>query len=189
MLFDIGIGIIIGIFFDSFSDAYSLGGFVSLGIFFSLLPDIDFPIHFMRGGTFEDEYKHRNLLHVPLLIWPIGTIVLMLISPILAPMFLIGTLMHFLHDSVGIGWGIRWLYPFSRTHYAFLYRVRTGTFTEIPKQLVYAWTPEEVDEYSELYHDEDWIRNIYFKWHPYAIGEAAVFVIAILYLISYSASG
>lgn len=189
MLFDIGIGIIIGVLFHSTSDVFTLSTFVSVGILFSLLPDIDFPIHFLRGGTFENEYKHRNLLHVPLLLWPIGSAVVYLINPILVPMFLVGTLIHFMHDSVGIGWGVRWFYPFSKTHYAFLYRVRTGTFTEIPKQLVYAWTPEQVDEYAEVYHDEDWIRNIYFKWHPYAIAEAAVFVVAILYLINYTTSG
>ncbi len=186
MLFDIGIGILLGIIFDASSNVYTLAGFVMFGIFFALLPDLDFPIHFLRGGSFDDEYKHRNLLHVPLLLWPIGSVIVYFINPILIPMFLLGTAIHFLHDSVGIGWGVRWLYPFSKTHYAFLYRVRTGTFKDIPRQLVYAWTPAEVDEYAELYHDEDWIRNIYYKWHPYAIGEAAVFIVAVIALINYS---
>ncbi len=189
MLFDIGIGVIIGIFFHSASGVFALSSFVLLGILFSLFPDIDFLIHFLRGGTFKEEYKHRNLLHVPLLLWPIGSTVIYFINPILVPMFLVGTLVHFLHDSIGIGWGVRWLYPFSKTHYAFIYRVRTGTFIKMPKKLLYTWTPDQVDEYAEIYHDEDWLRNIYFKWHPYALVEMTVFVVAIAYLISYSFSG
>jgi hypothetical protein len=186
MFLDIGVGILIGILFDSLSDVYSLTTFVLWGMAFALSPDLDFIIHFLKGGKYEDEYKHRNLLHNPLIFWSVGSLIMAFIEPILVPMFLLGSLSHFIHDSIGIGFGVRWLFPFSRIHYAFLYRVRTGTFEDMPKQLVYKWDDMQVKDYAEKYHDYDWFRNIYLKWHPFAIVEFAVFIVSLVTLYFYA---
>jgi hypothetical protein len=33
--------------------------------------------------------------------------------------------------------------------------------------------------------DKDWVKNIYYKWHPYAQVEFAVFIISLLALVLY----
>jgi hypothetical protein len=181
MLLDIGIGIISAIFLDKFFSVPLTLAFLGCGILFALLPDLDF-LFSLKKGFREKAHEHRNLFHYPLLIVPIGTAIMAFFDHPLALLFAITTLAHFIHDSIGVGWGVQWLYPFSRKHYAFFYHYDTSR-NHLPYKLLYAWSPDEVGELSTRYGDKDWMKNIYGKFHPYAIVELAVFLLALVILL------
>jgi hypothetical protein len=95
-------------------------------------------------------------------------------------------LCHFVHDGIGIGWGVQWFYPIKENHYMFFYRYHAPSKPPIPFQYMYSWKPEEVDALAEKHGDPDWIKNIYFKWHPYAIAELLGLLIALAILYRYT---
>ncbi len=176
MLLDIGIGILSAIFIHHL---FGVGGpvLVGAGILFSLLPDIDFLFAVQKRYT-ALAHEHRLLLHYPIPYVLFGMTVISFFDLPYALLFGITTLLHFVHDSIGIGWGIQWLYPFSKNHYAFFYHYDTSR-NGLPQKAVYSWSPEEVRSLSRQYGDKDWIRNIYLRCHPYAIVELLVFLAAV----------
>ncbi len=56
---------------------------------------------------------------------------------------------------------------------------------ELPSKALYSWSPSEIDRLSSQYGDRDWIRNVYFRFHPYAIAEMLVFIFALIALFLY----
>lgn len=176
MPLDIGVGILSSIFLSRFFNVSLSSIFVDAGILFALLPDIDFLIT-SKKSIGPKGHEHRNILHYPLLFIPVGTLLIFFFDYRLAMLFAVTTFLHFLHDSIGIGWGVQWLYPFSRNHYGFLYQY------DLPRKFMYVWTAEEVEGLSREHGDPHWIKNIYFKLHPYAIIELMVFIIAVIILI------
>lgn len=186
MLLDIGVGILLGILFDSFTEGIALSTLVIFGAFSALSPDIDFVFHIFKGGRFQNAERHRELLHNPLIFVPIGAGITYLFEPQLAGLFAAGALSHMIHDSIGIGWGVRWLWPFRNNNYALGYRVRTGNHAKLPRQAFFVWPNDEIDKLSKDYGDPEWFRNTYIKWHPFAIFELAVFVLSLIVLYFYA---
>jgi membrane-bound metal-dependent hydrolase YbcI (DUF457 family) len=178
MPLDIGVGILLSIFMSRLFHIPLSPIFISTGILFTLLPDLDFLVAFKKNLGAKS-HEHRDVLHYPLLFVPIGTALMFLVDYRLSILFAFASFLHFLHDSIGVGWGIQWLYPFSRNHYAFLYQY------DSPQKFIYIWTPEEVVQLSSQFGDPHWIKNIYFKLHPYAIIEFAAFAFSIIMLILY----
>ncbi|MBI2010741.1 MAG: metal-dependent hydrolase [Candidatus Colwellbacteria bacterium] len=182
MLLDIGVGILLSIFTSNLFGLSLTGSFLISGIIFSLFADIDYIFHLIKGGDSKNAYKHRYLLHYPLLYIPAGIFVISFSNPDLAILFGFCSFAHFLHDSIGIGWGIQWLYPFKKDHYMFLYRYTPPHKERLPWQIIYIWRHDDIDALARKYGDEDWIRNIYWRWHPYAIIEFLTFIIALIVL-------
>ncbi len=183
MLLDIAIGIVVSLFL---SHAFSIPltpMFLGLGILFSLAPDADVLLN-IKNANGAMSHQHRDLFHYPLLFVPTGMILLAFWDFHLSLLFGITALLHFMHDSIGIGWGVQWFYPFSRNHYAFLYHYRGPNDTQ-PKKLFYSWRHEDIPNLAQQYGDEHWFRNIYLRLHPYAIVEALAFVVALILLWRY----
>jgi hypothetical protein len=177
MPLDIGLGILIPITLSKIFGFELTNSFIYFGILFSLLPDIDFLLFKMlklSGG----DHKHREILHFPILYIILGSILVYIFNQNLILLFIICSLFHFLHDSIGIGWGIQWFAPFNMNHYQFLYTANKG----MDRSLVYTYKPEELDKISEKYGDKDWFRNIYLKFHPYSLFELFVFIISLIVL-------
>lgn len=184
MLLDIALGILVAVFLDIF---FELNFFVVLffSIVFSLLPDLDFIIYKILGIHEDKGYKHRDLFHSPLLYLPIGTILIYLtFGKIIAIAFLIISTLHFLHDSIACGRGIKWLYPFSQNSYAFIYEYSRIRRKGIWKP-VFIFDEKYLKYFDKKHGDENWIENIYKSWHPIAIIETGVFVISIFILLIY----
>lgn len=179
MPFDIGTGIFLPIALAAGFDLPLSWQFVSAGVFFSLLPDLDFAWHLVRGGNHKNAYDHRDLLHFPLLYIPIGSALISLFSPILAILFAAASLLHFIHDSVGLGWGVEWLFPFSRNHYSFFYSFTPPGKKPLPQKIIYAWPHKVLPALDKRRGDPEWVKNVYLSLHPYAIIELAVFAAAI----------
>jgi len=182
MFLDIGMGVLTAIAVTKLFLMPLTWSFIAAGIVFSLLVDIDFIFHLGKQGGTRNAHKHRDLLHYPLLSIPFGIIILLPYSAAWAVLFAICFLFHFIHDSIGIGWGIQWLYPLRKNHYAFFYRYEPPHGRKPPKQTFYSWKHEDIDRLDRYYGDQKWIQNIYLKWHPYAIIEFLVFVFALIVL-------
>ena len=186
MLLDIGVGILLAILTNKLFSLPLSAIFLVGGVVFSLLMDIDYIFHLAKGGGSKNAHKHRDLLHYPLLYIPLGMLIISFFNIAWAALFALCSLAHFLHDSIGIGWGIQWLYPFKEDHYAFFYRYQPRHIEKLPKRIIYTWKHEDIDLLSQKYGDENWIKNIYWHWHPYAIVEFLIFVTALIILYLYT---
>src|SRR5579884_137957 len=116
MLLDIGTGIISAIFLSQVFSIPLTWPFILAGIIFNLLPDIDFLIHFAKGGDWTNIHHHRDYLHLPIFYILIGAIFISFIYKwSWSALFALTALLHFIHDSFGIGWGVQWFWPFKKS--------------------------------------------------------------------------
>ncbi len=180
MLLDIGLGILIPITLSKIFGFELSNSFIYFGILFSLLPDIDFIIHklFLPKTSSEKDHLHREILHFPILYIFIGGILVYIFNQNLLLLFIICSLFHFIHDSIGIGWGIQWFYPFNKTYYQFFYTANKN----MNWSLIYKYKPEELDSLVEKYGDKDWFKKIYLSFHPYSFFELIIFIISLVIL-------
>lgn len=186
MLLDVGVGILLGLLFDGFVYDVSLTTLVLFGVFSALSPDLDFLFHIFKGGRLENSERHRELLHNPLVFIPLGSLIVFLIQPSLSVLFAAGALSHMIHDSIGIGWGVRWLWPLKNNNYALGYRVRTGNHAKLPHKFFFVWPNNKIDQLSKEFGDPKWFRNTYLRWHPFAIVELTVFILSLVILYLYT---
>ena len=179
MFLDIGIGILTSVWVSNIFGIHFGWPIVILGILFALFVDVDFLFHASKNGG-RRAHEHRYLMHYPLLYISIGMLLLYAFLGLpTAVLFGLCSLFHFIHDSIGIGWGVQWLYPFSSDHYAFLYIYKPKDKEGMPTKLFYHWRHQDIAALDERYGDSDWIKNIYYHWHPYAIVEFGVFVLSL----------
>lgn len=176
MLLDLGTGLFSALVIAQWEHLTLTIGFVLAGAAFALLPDLDV-LWSMTKLWKENAHEHRRIMHWPVVVLPAGAMVGLLWRPELVPLFVLAMSLHYLHDSIGIGWGIQWLYPFDDHYRVFFYQwdlARNG----FPFRAVYAWSPKEVEKLSRRFGNHDWIREIYWKCHPYALIELVVFIAA-----------
>lgn len=179
MFLDIAIGIFGALFFDAFFDISSFNTLLFTGIAFALLPDVDFLIEWIKKRNLSKVgYEHRDYLHFPLIYTSVGALVIGFIDIRFVLFFIVLSLGHFLHDSIGIGWGIKWFHPISNRAYKFFCE-KDGRFSS---RFIVSWTPEEQRNAAERYGDKDWIKNIYLKPHPISIIDYSAFAVAIIAL-------
>lgn len=186
MFLDIGVGILLAVYASLLHPDYDLSVLVAVSVFFSLLPDLDFIYYKLdKRKRFEKGYAHRNLFHLPLLYLSFGTLIIwVLFGNVWGMLFLAASLMHFVHDSIAYGRGVKWLYPFLDNGYAFIYlysRVeKNGLWSPI-----FIFNEKSIPKFDDEHGDENWIENIFYKFHPIAIVELAVFLISLIVLITY----
>src|SRR3989344_1391148 len=171
-----------GIFATIFANHYygvDIFPFILIALLFSVLPDLDFLIYKIFKIHPDKGYKHRELFHYPLIYLPVGFLLLLLFSKLMAFTFLIISFLHFIHDSITYGRGLRWLYPFSKNNYAFFYLYAQPKGL---RKLIFIFRENELEKFDKEYGDENWIENIYYKLHPIAIFEFGVFLAALILL-------
>ncbi len=181
MLLDIGLGIIIPIALSKIGGFELSNSYVFFGIIFSILPDMDLIIYeFIKKINKNNKIRrHRDIGHYPIFYIILGGILFYFINKKLLLLFVICSLLHFIHDSIGIGWGIKWFFPFKKNSYQIFYNINKNN----DGSLIYSYKPEELDYISEKYGYPNWIRDIYLKFHLYSLVELAVFIISIILLI------
>lgn len=186
MFLDIGIGILLSIFGNIYFHTDLTIFFVFICILFALSPDIDYLIYLIKkkGKSNEMAHCHRDILHYPLIFIPSGMLFLSIFSKEYSFLFGLGSFLHFLHDSIGIGWGIRWFWPFSKNYYAF-FRKSVAKEKESPIRFICIWEPEEVKKLASEYGDPNWFKNIYLRPSLISITEFTIFLISLLILYLY----
>lgn len=178
---DIGIGLIV-----SWLVCYVFGVeptwvHVVFGILFALSPDIDAVFQKLTCGSISaharNPHDHRSLVHYPLVFVPTGTVLVFAICSAagfgleLVLIFAVGSFLHFVHDSFGIGWGVKWLWPFSKKNYKFFVEKDNSP----SKTFIQSWNPSELSEAVRLYGlpAEIW-RPLYLK-SPFFVVETLIF--------------
>lgn len=136
------------------------------GVIFALLPDLDAVTHYIRtrqvAAYADSPTDHRDGLHYPLVYLSAGTVLCAVVGKIvghyeIAVLFLLASTLHFFHDSVGTGWGVKWLWPVSKHSYK-LFCEKNGDWSS---RFFVSWDPEELREVIIRHGDPDWIRNLF----------------------------
>lgn len=168
MPLDIGIGLIAGALTHRFLEL-PLAWSLILSVGFALLPDIDAVVQALRRRSHHKvDSSHRDMLHLPLLYVPIGTVTLLLFFDWrVSLIFCIMSLAHFIHDSIGIGWGIAWFSPASPNYYKF-FSLPHGDASITSTQFLVSWTPSKQQEIAAKYGNPNWFRDMYLTFRgPY----------------------
>ena len=183
MFLDIGIGILLSIWTSWFFHADLTFALVLAGVIFALLPDIDFFVELIKHGSVGGKIirEHRELTHFPIIYIPIAILIFILYGVMWVMLFSLALFAHFLHDSVGIGWGIRWFWPFSKKAYK-LFSEKDGRFSS---RLIISWSPLELIKVVADHGDPNWIRNIYFRLTPISVIEFSFLIISLIILYLY----
>ena len=182
MPFDIGIGILISVLASHIYGVSLSPQLVAISVLANLIPDLDVFVELAKRGRVGGRVQghHRELSHFPLTFIPVVGAVYYFLGQFWA--FIIGfnLLAHFLHDSIGMGWGIKWLWPFSKRSYK-LFSNKQGSL--IGSEFIVSWEPRELKEVIAKYGDDHWFRNFYLKLHPVFIIELIVFALGVFILI------
>ncbi|MEK7500640.1 MAG: metal-dependent hydrolase [Patescibacteria group bacterium] len=182
MFLDIGVGIILSVIFSRWFGVELTGWLVAAGIIFALLPDADVFVElWQRRGKLGGKIQgfHRTFTHYPLMYLPLVLAVFIMAGGFWALFLGLGALAHLLHDSVGTGWGIKWLWPFSKKRYKF-FADKDGS---VSANLIVSWTPAEWKKAVFQYGDPDWFKHYYLRPSPVFIVEFLVFVLAMTILL------
>lgn len=162
MFLDIALGLIAGwiIFVSTGSQD---AGLLVFGVLSALAPDIDFILYLAKHRWKTDQFihEHRDLLHKPLFVSVGGGALIALVNPWYGMVWLLGTLAHFIHDTFDGGWGILWLYPFSRGYFTLA--------AYSPKR--YFQNREEQHEIASTHGNPSWLKDGYLKLNPKLIVE------------------
>jgi hypothetical protein len=182
MFLDILLGVCLGVFASLSRVQHIEPLYIWVGIIAALLPDIDVLYSLVRripiGGTALG--AHRRWTHYPSL----GLVLSFCVGLICGTQWgiLIGTglLWHYLHDSVGIGWGIPWLAPFRKRYYKF-FSTKTGAPTKKPS--IVSWSEQELADVMKKHGNPNWIRDIYLRPSKVLLFETALIILGVIILI------
>jgi hypothetical protein len=183
---DAGLGIISAVLVCLAFGVTPTVSFIALGILFAYIPDVDWALdaHFWKTGRVaayaQNPYDHREGLHKPLL-WALGIsgagIVFGGVGPFIA---FVAVMAHFLHDTVGTGWGMPWLWPLSKRRIK-LFSTKQNEIKASP--VLMSWSYEELPQYITNYGRANWKEYYYGRWTAVAIGETGVAVVGVLLFI------
>jgi hypothetical protein len=179
MPLDVSIGIILAIIGAKIFHIALTWGLVLWAIGFALLPDIDvFPELIARRGRLggKEISWHRELAHFPVVYIAPAILVFILAGPLWGFLFTLGVLLHLLHDSIGMGWGIKWAWPFNKNSYKFF----SNKQNDMARNFLVHWTPAELPDVVREYGDPEWLKHYYFELHPIVIVELLIFALALV---------
>lgn len=181
MFLDIGVGILLAVGLSKVFGVALSYPLVFAGAGFSLLPDLDILVELAKRGRIGGRVQghHRELTHFPLTYLPVWFLVWRFFGPVWGSLFGLAVAAHFLHDSAGMGWGLKWLWPFSRRAYKF-FSNKDGSFSG---RFLVSWSPAELKTVIHNHGDDHWLKNFYFKLHPIAVFEFLFFVGSVLMLV------
>lgn len=184
MFLDIGIGILSAIFVSSLFQVKLTALFVFISILLAFLPDIDAVSPIIKKGVKSLDHRHRNIFHYPIIHLFIGIFIALFIGLKFGALFLFNIFGHFLHDSMGIGWGVKWLWPFSRKLYKISFS-KSHAGKKPKMRFLYEFSDEELDSADFKYGDPNWIRNIYLRPSLISIVELTFFFLSLIILYFY----
>jgi LexA-binding, inner membrane-associated putative hydrolase len=171
-----------------------------IGILLSHLPDLDAVPELLRRGKIaasgEYVHDHREGLHYPIVFIVLGLIFIKL-SAFWGWLFLIVTMLHFVNDSYGTGWGIKWLWPLTSRNFKFFNRrvnryewmlKRDGDWVDLSRdeiniRTIVSWSKAELPSYISRWGHDDWIEVYYYRLNAVGVIEYGLFFVSIILLI------
>lgn len=184
MFLDIGVGILSAIGVSGLFQVEISFTIIIFSILFALLPDLDWLLYYPQRKDPKYDHEHRNLIHYPLIFLPVGGIILWLVGGTFwGVLFLIPALAHFVHDSIGAGWGVRWLFPFSKNNYSFFYIHPEDKNRK--RNLVFTFNDKNLPGLVERYGDPNWFKNDYLNWRLIFGSEFKFFILAVITFLIY----
>ena len=185
MFLDLSAGILLAIFANFYFGIKLTWYLIIITMVFAISPDIDFIWNFLKRRIINQ--SHREILHHPLFFVFFGAVILFFFSKDFAFLFILAVFWHFLNDTMFMGLGVQWFWPFSKKYFNLfgILWYQTPGKPKLPFKFFYIWTPEQIKEIEKKYGDPDWIRNIYFKPNFFAVIEYLIFIASIILLILY----
>lgn len=180
MPLDIGVGILLSIGAAEWFGVPLTPWLVAFGIASALLPDIDI------GTLLWGGWRHRVATHFPLTYVLPAALIYAFAGPVYGSILALGVLAHFIHDTIGIGWGIAWGWPFSRRKFL----VFPGKERELVMGRYASWLPEEEAALRTAANaasagSGNWIKHYYFRPNRLAYIEYGTLLVAIAALWQY----
>ncbi len=186
MFLDIAFGLFLGKYFsvNYFDNNLYI---IFLGVFFALLPDLDFITNYVYDKTknkYLKPFVHRGIIHAPTLYIFLAIISYLLnFNPLIIWMFLIGTIYHLIHDLFVLGRGVMIFYPI--TKYRLKFFPDNGKDGYLKEKILW-WNEGEIPKYelttSDSLHSNSWIKTWYFRPNIFLFTEISL---TILFLVSY----
>lgn len=184
MFLDIAAGIFAGLGIGTFFFETVPYWYVVLGIVFALFPDIDGFVWLIKSSVRKKWYKtHRIYTGYPLLYIPLVIIIFTVFGKAVGVLFSICILWHHVHDTFFLGWGVMWLWPFSKRKWK-AFPDKDRSISKIP---LVSWLPhaeEGIRKWSGG-HDGDWIRRYYLRPNLISYLEYGSLLAACLWLYIY----
>lgn len=172
-----------------------------VGIVLAMSPDLDaLPELFKRGSVAASKgnpHDHREALHFPIIFIVVGVLLIM-VTPFWGWLFLFATMLHFVNDLYGTGWGIPIFWPLSKRRFKFFSRranlqkrdlVEKGLWPGLSEEerrlrLVVSWSVDELGEYIIRYGIEDWVEKYYLRFNWVSLTEYLLFMVAVILLVT-----
>lgn len=160
MFLDIKLGLAWAILVALIFDHTITASWLTAGVVFALLPDLDFWLEYARRGTVGGKVisLHRTLLHAPLTYVPVILFVGSFAGPAWMTLFALGIIGHHIHDSMGMGYGVRWLWPFSTRWYK-LFSGHDGELHYDREHLLVSWSDEEMRALVARRGNDTWLKE------------------------------
>ncbi|MEX0917727.1 MAG: metal-dependent hydrolase [Candidatus Paceibacterota bacterium] len=168
-----------------------------VGIPLAMCPDLDALPELLRrgkvGASGEHAHDHREALHYPVL-FVLAGVAFAYFVPYWGWMFLAATILHFVNDFYGTGWGIPVLWPLTNRRYKLLgrrvNRLRTileanGDWDSIPEEertlrLVVSWSHDELRDYIRKWGLDEWIGPYYLRLNWISGIEYVLFLLSLI---------
>ncbi len=200
ILADIANGIFATVLAGLFTNTEILWWYFLIGIPLAMLPDLDAIPELLRRGKVASSSTnisdHRDGLHFPVLFLIIG-ICAGIYFGFFGYLFLFATMLHFVNDVYGTGWGIKLLWPISKRKYKFFgSRINQpqkmlkekGAFkaVEPAEQKIHflaSWSEQEQPEYIKRFGYDDWIDRVYMTVNWISITEYCLFGLSLILLM------
>lgn len=181
-LADFGHGLLIATLFHMVLGLAPSAMIYGLAVLFSILPDLDgipeFLIFKNIGASHDRPKDHREGLHYPIL-WLMAGTMLSLIAPLYGTLFLICTMVHFLNDSWGTGWGIKWLWPLSHNSYKFFSSAHEDAHVGASSFISSLNTTEKATA-IQTKGNPNWLEDVYLRVTPISVIEYSTFILGLL---------
>ncbi len=181
---DAGIGLIVSAMMIIWLDVPATFLFVLWVLAWAYLPDLDGAFHFIKTGKavadLENGRDHREGLHYPL-IWTVmfgGLIYFFGINVWLISAY-IAIMLHFLHDMIGIGWGIQVFAPFDWGSYKLFSKKWVSADVSLTPAVT-RYSKEELREALMKYGEADWIERYFCKLTHVSVVDYGLFIIGVL---------
>lgn len=157
-----------------------------MGVVFALLPDIDFWLEYIKRGTVGGKVidLHRILFHAPLTYIPIALFIGTYFGSAWMYLFILGFLGHFIHDSMGMGYGVRWLWPLDTNWYK-LFSSKDGEIHYDLDHLLVSWSNREMKKLVHERGNDHWMEEdlAYMRRHWLTIAWKFILTLGIVILL------